>query len=98
MWLSEKRGCPVDERSRTEGLPSGYAWCECGCNEFGPATYRHVAVSAGRSRTPSRDLGYVVLSGLDFVDFMRRAAAGESPDLLYAEFYVNSDINPVEDQ
>lgn len=49
----------------------------------------------GRDRTPGGDLGYVVISGQDFLAFMRRAAAGESADLLYAEFYANSDIEEV---
>jgi hypothetical protein len=39
--------------------------------------------------------GYVVLSAEDFRQFMRRAAAGEDPDLLYAEFYANSDQEEV---
>lgn len=34
--------------------------------------------------------GYCVISAEDFRAYMARAAAGESPDLLYAEFYANS--------
>lgn len=36
--------------------------------------------------------GWIVLSAEAFRTFMRRAAEGEDPDLLYAEFYANSDI------
>lgn len=37
-----------------------------------------------------------VISGAMFLDALRRAAAGEDPDLLYAEFYANSDHEHVE--
>lgn len=32
-----------------------------------------------------------------FLDALRRVAAGEDPDLVYAEFYANSDHEHVED-
>lgn len=32
-----------------------------------------------------------------FLDTLRRVAAGEDPDLVYAEFYANSDHEHVED-
>lgn len=40
---------------------------------------------------PSR-LGWWCISGEDFLEYLRRAAAGEDPDLIYAEAYANSKI------
>lgn len=37
------------------------------------------------------DLGWWAISGEAFMDAMRRAAAGEDPDLLYAEHYANAE-------
>jgi hypothetical protein len=39
----------------------------------------------------TEDLGWWTISGEDLLDAMRRAAAGEDPDLIYAEFYANSE-------
>lgn len=40
--------------------------------------------------------GYWAIIDEAFMDAMRRAHQGEDPDLLYAEFYANSDIEHVE--
>lgn len=37
------------------------------------------------------DLGWWVVSGDNLLDMLRRAHAGEDPDLIYAEEYANSD-------
>lgn len=37
------------------------------------------------------DLGWWAISGDAFLDALRKAHAGEDPDLLYAEHYANSD-------
>ena len=39
--------------------------------------------------------GWWVISGVDFANAMTRAASGEDPDLLYAEYYANGDIQDV---
>jgi hypothetical protein len=41
-------------------------------------------------------LGWWTISGEAFLDALRRAHAGEDPDLLYAEHYANSDPETVE--
>lgn len=41
-------------------------------------------------------LGWWVISGELLLDGLRRAAAGEDPDLIYAEFYANSDTEIVD--
>lgn len=38
------------------------------------------------------DLGWWTISGEDLLALLRRAHAGEEPDLLYAEAYANSHI------
>jgi hypothetical protein len=40
--------------------------------------------------------GYWVLADESFMEALNRANAGEDPDLVYAEFYANSDIEHVE--
>ena len=40
--------------------------------------------------------GWWSISGDDFIEALRRAHAGEDPDLLYAEWYANSEIETVE--
>ena len=42
-------------------------------------------------------LGWWTISGEAFIDALRRAHAGEDPDLLYAEHYANSDHEHVGD-
>ena len=42
-------------------------------------------------------LGWWCISGEALLDLLRRAAAGESPDLLYAEAYANSDVERPDD-
>lgn len=37
-------------------------------------------------------LGWWTISGGALMDLMRRAHAGENPDVLYAEAYVNSEV------
>lgn len=37
------------------------------------------------------DLGWWVVSGDNLLDMLRRAHAGEDPDLIYAEEYANSE-------
>lgn len=37
-------------------------------------------------------LGWWVISGEEFLDALRRAAAGEDPDVLYVEAYANSEV------
>lgn len=36
-----------------------------------------------------------VISEPDFLDALRRCAAGEDPDLVYIEFYVNADVEQI---
>lgn len=36
-------------------------------------------------------LGYWVIAGEDFMEALRRAHEGEDPDVLYAEYYANSE-------
>lgn len=40
------------------------------------------------------DLGWWAISGEHLLSALRRAADGEDPDMLYAELYANSDIEP----
>lgn len=42
-------------------------------------------------------LGWWCISGEAFLDALRRAHAGEDPDLLYAEHYANSDVGKPDD-
>lgn len=47
------------------------------------------------SQTPGEtmsDLGWWTISGEALLDLLRRAHAGEDPDLLYAEEYANAEI------
>jgi hypothetical protein len=37
------------------------------------------------------DLGWWCIHGEELLDGLRRAAAGDDPDLVYAELYANSD-------
>lgn len=41
--------------------------------------------------TPPRSLGWWVIHGEELLDGLRRAAAGDDPDIVYAELYANSD-------
>lgn len=41
---------------------------------------------------PVDALGWWTISGADLMDMLRRAHAGEDPDLVYAEAYANSDV------
>jgi hypothetical protein len=43
-------------------------------------------------------LGWWCISGEDLLDMLRRAAAGEEADLLYAELYANSEVTELPDQ
>ena len=45
---------------------------------------------------PAKDLGWWTISGEDFLEALRRVEAGEKPDLVYAEYYANSDVEKVE--
>lgn len=36
--------------------------------------------------------GWWAISGDDFIAALRRAHAGEDPEMLYAEWYANSDV------
>ena len=42
------------------------------------------------------DLGWHVISGEDLLTMLRRVAAGEDPDMVYAEEYVNAQRETVE--
>lgn len=42
-----------------------------------------------------RKLGWWTISGEALLDMMRRCAAGEDPDMVYAEEYVNAQIEVV---
>ena len=42
------------------------------------------------------DLGWHVISGEALLAMLRRVAAGEDPDMVYAEGYVNADRERVE--
>lgn len=42
------------------------------------------------------DLGWWTLPGEDLMEAMRRAHAGESPELIYAEMYANSRVEQPE--
>lgn len=37
-------------------------------------------------------LGWWTIAGEELLDMLRRAAAGEDPDLVYAEAYANSEV------
>lgn len=37
-------------------------------------------------------LGWWCISGEDFLAYLRRAAGGDDPDLIYAEAYANSKV------
>lgn len=37
-------------------------------------------------------LGWWTINGADLLDMMRRCAAGEDPDMVYAEAYANSAV------
>lgn len=41
-------------------------------------------------------LGWWAIAGEAFLEALRRAHAGEDPDLIYAEYYANSDHEHVE--
>lgn len=41
------------------------------------------------------DLGWWAISGDELLDMLRRAHAGENPDLIYAEEYANSEREEV---
>jgi len=41
-------------------------------------------------------LGYHVISGSQLLELLRRAHAGEDPDLIYAEAWANADHEHVE--
>jgi hypothetical protein len=40
---------------------------------------------------PRQDLGWWVIAGDVLLDGLRRAAAGEDPDIVYAELFVNAE-------
>lgn len=40
---------------------------------------------------PEDSLGWWTLSGVDFLRGLRRCHEGDDPDLVYAEYYANSD-------
>jgi hypothetical protein len=42
------------------------------------------------------DLGWWAISGDDLLAALKRAHAGDNPDILYAELYANSDTVDVE--
>jgi len=42
------------------------------------------------------DLGWWTISGEALLDLLRRAHAGEDPDLLYAEEYANAEVETYE--
>lgn len=42
------------------------------------------------------DLGWHVIAGEDLLAALRRCAAGESPDLVYAELWANADHERIE--
>jgi len=42
--------------------------------------------------TEQSNRGWWTMSGDDFIEALRRAHAGESPDLVYAEWYANSEV------
>lgn len=44
-----------------------------------------------------QQLGWWTISGADMLAMLRRAHAGEDPDLIYAEAYANSDHEYPED-
>ena len=48
------------------------------------------------SASDHRPLGFHVISGEDLLRMLRRVADGESPDLVYAEEYVNADHERVD--
>lgn len=41
---------------------------------------------------PTEPRGWWVISGDSFAEALRRAHAGEEPEMLYAEFYANSEV------
>lgn len=42
--------------------------------------------------------GWWALSGEDFIEALRRAHAGEDPEMVYAEWYANSSIERPDDE
>jgi hypothetical protein len=50
------------------------------------------AVSADPNADDQLDLGWWVIHGSTILDALRRACAGEDPDLLYAELYANCEV------
>lgn len=40
---------------------------------------------------------WCVITEEEIMDMLRRAATGEDPDILYAEFYANADIEEDDD-
>lgn len=40
----------------------------------------------------TQDLGWWVIAGDVLLDGLRRVAAGEDPDLVYAELYANAEV------
>lgn len=50
----------------------------------------------GCTRLTEPAVEFVVLRADRFIEYMKRAAAGENPDLIYAEFYANNEHEHVE--
>lgn len=48
------------------------------------------------SRDTQADLCWWVIHGADLLNLLHRASNGESPDMLYAEWYANSDHEQVD--
>lgn len=42
-------------------------------------------------------MGWWTLRGEDFLDAMKRTRAGEDPEMVYAEYYANAQIEKHED-
>jgi hypothetical protein len=44
----------------------------------------------------AESLGFWCVSGNTLLEMLRRCAAGEDPDLIYAEYYANCDVDIVD--
>lgn len=46
--------------------------------------------------TDENELGWHVISGIHLLECLRRVAAGENPDLVFAELWANAEHETVE--
>lgn len=61
-----------------------------------PGGRNRVVADEQTTTVPTPDLGWHVINGERLLELLRRAAAGENPDLVYAEEWANADHERVE--